>query len=78
MGRNTPSLRTVVNEYSERLRKIAEVLPFEERVFLEEYLKDLDYTLSLCMHTGVADPLEVFLIHLIRKLSKCCSNTVSD
>ncbi|MEM0368718.1 MAG: hypothetical protein QXS24_02740 [Desulfurococcaceae archaeon] len=70
MGRNTPSLRVVVNEYTSRLRKIAEALPPNERSFFEKYLEDLDSTLSICMHIGIVDPLEVFIVHLIRKLSR--------
>ncbi|MEM0004477.1 MAG: hypothetical protein QXE10_02465 [Desulfurococcaceae archaeon] len=78
MGRNTPSLRVIVNEYVERMRRIAEILPPDERSFLEDYLEDLDSTLSICMHTGVADPLEVFLVHLIRKVSKYSGKTSGE
>lgn len=69
MGRNTPSLRIVVYEYVERFRKIAEIMPPSEREFLEYYLEDLESTLSMCMHTGVVDPLEIFILHLIRRFS---------
>ncbi|MEM2024899.1 MAG: hypothetical protein QXW94_01230 [Desulfurococcaceae archaeon] len=69
MGRNTPSLRIVVREYVARLSKIAEILPPSEKKLFDCYLEDLESTLSICMHTGVADPVEVFLVHLIRKLS---------
>ncbi|MEM1634772.1 MAG: hypothetical protein QXF49_07460 [Thermosphaera sp.] len=70
MGRTTPSLRSSVSEYVERLRKISEMLPSKEKEFMNCLLEDIESTISLCMHTGVADPLEVLLIHFIRKLGR--------
>lgn len=70
MGRSTPSLKAIVNEYIARLEKIIETLPEDEKQFFKQYLNDIETTLSICMHTGVVDPLEVLIIHLIRKLSK--------
>lgn len=74
MGRNTPSLRLVVREYAERLRKMAEVLPPSERALVERFLEDIEITLSACMHVGVADPIEVFILHLLRKLRDLCDH----
>ncbi|MEM1525918.1 MAG: hypothetical protein QW775_03450 [Ignisphaera sp.] len=68
MGRNTSSLRIAVARYVERIKKLSEVLPPEERQYIEEFLQDLETTLSLCSYTGVADPLEVLFFHFIRKL----------
>lgn len=73
MGRTTPSLRVVTREYIDRLRKIAESLPPEEQKLVEKYLEDFETTLSISMHTGVVDPLEVFLLHLIRRIRALCS-----
>lgn len=70
MGRSTPSLRVVVNEYIERLEKLIETLPDGEKSFFKQYLDDIETTLSICMHTGVVDPVEVLLIHLLRRLSE--------
>uniref|UniRef100_A0A7C2BKH6 Uncharacterized protein n=1 Tax=Thermosphaera aggregans TaxID=54254 RepID=A0A7C2BKH6_9CREN len=72
MGRSTPSLWISVSEYVERLRKISEMLPGDERERILRFLDDIESTISLCMHTGVADPLEVLFIHLIRKMGKEC------
>lgn len=73
MGRTTPPLRTIVREYTERFRRVAELLPPEDRVLIEKYLEDLDSTLSIYMHVGSVDPLEVFLLHLVRKAKDLCS-----
>lgn len=70
MGRNTSSLRIAVTRYLERINRLAEVLPPEERQYIEEFLQDIETTLSLCSYTGVADPLEVLFFHLIRKLAQ--------
>lgn len=70
MGRTTPSLRAVVYNYASRLSKVSEILPPSEKQLFDCYLEDIDFTLSLCMHVGVADPIEVFLVHLIRKLNR--------
>lgn len=72
MGRSTPPLRTAVREYVERLRKTSEVLPPQERLLVEKYLEDMETTVSAYMHTGAVDPLEVFLLHLIRRLGELC------
>lgn len=70
MGRTTPSLWSSVSEYVERMRKISEMLPTEEREFMEYLLEDVESTISLCMHTGVVDPLEVLLIHFARRIGR--------
>lgn len=70
MGRNTTSLKVIVNRYVERVKKLSLLLPLEEKVFVEDFLRDLDSTISICGHTGVEDPLEVLLIHLIRKIAQ--------
>jgi hypothetical protein len=72
MGRSTPSLWISVSEYVERLRKISEMLPKDERGKILCFLEDLESTISFCMHTGVVDPLEVLFVHLIRKMDKEC------
>lgn len=72
MGRTTPSLRVLVGDYVDRLRRIAEMLPREERLLVEAYLEDIESTLSISMHTGVVDPVEVLLLHLLRKLRDIC------
>lgn len=72
MGRTTPSLRILVGDYVARLRKIAEMLPAGERAVLEAYLEDIESTLSITMHTGVVDPIEVLLLHLLRRLRDIC------
>jgi RNAse (barnase) inhibitor barstar len=78
MGRNTTSLRAIVNRYTERIKKLSELLPPDERKIIEEFLRDLDSTLSLCVHTGVEDPLEVLFIHFLRLYThikkNCCNN----
>ncbi|QOR94039.1 hypothetical protein IMZ38_05195 [Thermosphaera chiliense] len=74
MGRSTPSLWISVSEYVERLRKVSEMLPMDEKEGVLRFLEDLESTISLCMHTGVADPLEVLFIHLIRKMNKECES----
>lgn len=73
MGRNTTPLRAVVREYVERLRRTAEVLPPGERALVEKYLEDIEVTLSACTHAGVVDPIEVFLVHFLRKLKDLCT-----
>lgn len=72
MGRSTPSLRAVVREYVERLRRIAQVLPPDERELVERYLEDIEGTLSACMHVGVVDPIEVLVLHLVRRVGGLC------
>jgi len=68
LGRTTPSLRTTIEDYTRRIKRIAEVLPLEERVLVEKYLEDIETTISVYTHMGLVDPLEVFLVHLIRRL----------
>lgn len=72
MGRTTPSLRMVIREYIDRLRKTAEMLPGGEQEVIREYLEDIESTVSMAMHTGIADPVEVLLLHLLRKLREIC------
>lgn len=70
MGRNTSSLRIYVSRYVERIKKLAELLPPDEKQFIEVFLQDLETTLSICSYTGVADPLEVLFFHFIRRLAQ--------
>jgi hypothetical protein len=72
MGRTTPSLRIVAKEYVERFRKVSELLPQRERILVEKYLEGFDDTLSLYMHLGVVDPLELFILHLVRRIRELC------
>ncbi|MEM4441012.1 MAG: hypothetical protein QXS14_06035 [Desulfurococcaceae archaeon] len=73
MGRTTSSLRSMVKEYVERIRRTAESLPPDEKLVVEKFLEDIETTLSIAMHVGVVDPLEVFLLHLVRRLRTLCS-----
>ncbi|MEM0379830.1 MAG: hypothetical protein QXX35_00410 [Desulfurococcaceae archaeon] len=68
MGRNTPSIKTIVYKYVNRLSKIVEILPQEERIIFTNYLNDLETTISICSHIGVDDPLEILFIHLLRRM----------
>lgn len=72
MGRSTTPLRLVVKEYTERLRRTAEVLPPSEKELVEKFLEDVETTLSACMHTGVVDPMEVFMLHFLRRMKDLC------
>jgi hypothetical protein len=69
MGRTVPPIKPVVDNYVYRLKRLSEILEEREAEFLEYFLEDIDSTVSLCMHIGVSDPLEVLFIHLLRRLS---------
>ena len=70
MGRNTTPMKQIINNYVVRLEKVAGMLSPQEREAILYFLKDLDETTSLLSHTGVVDPLEVLLIHFLRKLGR--------
>lgn len=72
MGRTTPSLRVIIREYIDRLKKTSEILPDNEQELIREYLEDIESTMSLAMHAGVVDPVEVLLLHLLRRLGEIC------
>lgn len=69
MGRSTPSLRASVEAYASRLRKAAEALPPDERRIVEEFLEDLESTISAFAHYGAVDPMEVLLLHVVRRMA---------
>ena len=73
MGRSTPSLRVVVRDYVERFKRAAEMLPREDRALVDRFLEDLETTLSAYMHVGSVDPLEVLILHLVRKMRELCT-----
>ncbi|MGC9010460.1 MAG: hypothetical protein ACP5I7_07615 [Sulfolobales archaeon] len=70
MGRNTSSLRAALSRYSDRIRRIIDLLPADEKIFFEEFLRDIDTTFSLLGHVGVEDPLEIIVIHLMRRIAQ--------
>lgn len=72
MGRTTTPLRQLVDNYVERLKRVSTMLSRQEREAVLEFLSDLDNTASILSHEGVVDPLEVFLVHLLRKLGRGC------
>ncbi|MEM4101416.1 MAG: hypothetical protein QXE24_01885 [Desulfurococcaceae archaeon] len=41
MGRTTSSLRSMVKEYVERIRRTAESLPPDEKLEVEKFLEDI-------------------------------------
>jgi len=69
LGRNTPSLRVIIDSYIERLRRVSKMLPPEERAFLELLIEDIESTLSVYTHIGVVDPIEIIIVHIIRRLN---------
>jgi hypothetical protein len=71
LGRTTTPSKVLVRKYVERWRRLAKLLPSSEGEALKELLKDVDETASLATHVGVADPLEVMLIHVVRQLIEC-------
>lgn len=70
LGRTTPSLRQLVEEYVNRFSKMYELATGGDKEKFRAFLEDLDTTISMCAHIGVVDPLEVLLIHLVRRLDK--------
>jgi hypothetical protein len=77
LGRTTPSLRASVEDYAKRMRRVADMLPLEDRVLVEKYLEDIELTISAYTHTGLVDPLEVFIVHLVRRLRELCCTAQS-
>jgi hypothetical protein len=72
MGRTTPSLKTAVEDYVRRFRRVSEILSSEDKIFIERFLEDLETTVSAYSHIGSTDPLEIFLIHLLRRIKILC------
>jgi len=70
MGRNTSSTRAVLSRYVDRIRRIMDLVPPDEKFFFEDFLKDIESTFSLVGHVGVEDPVEILIIHLIRKTAR--------
>jgi hypothetical protein len=71
MGRTTPSIRPAVRRQIARISKTLSLLPQCEAEKAKEILDGIDDTLTLYTHTpGPIDPVELVLIHLIRKIAK--------
>ncbi|MCE4606131.1 MAG: hypothetical protein F7B59_02215 [Desulfurococcales archaeon] len=71
MGRTTPSLRVVVKRQLSRIESILNLLPECEAERARRLFDDIDETISLYTHsTGPTDPVELLLVHLIRRIAR--------
>ncbi|MEB3756142.1 MAG: hypothetical protein GSR79_04720 [Desulfurococcales archaeon] len=69
MGRTTPSLRIAVKRQLSRIESILNLLPECEAERARRLFNDLDETISLYTHsTSPIDPVELLLVHLIRRI----------
>lgn len=71
VGRSTTPAKALTRKYVDRWVRLANLLPAGEGEVLKEVLSGVDETASLAAHVGVADPLEVMLIHVVRLLIRC-------
>lgn len=70
MGRTTPSFRMAVYKELDRLFKIIDLLPVHEKEVFYRLLDGIEDTISLYTHVAAPnDPLEVIIIHLIRRIA---------
>jgi len=70
MGRTTPSIRVAVRKQIARINRTLNLLPPCEADKAREILEGIEDTLSLYANTaGPVDPVELLLIHLIRKIA---------
>lgn len=68
MGRTTPSIRMALYKELARMNRLINKLPPREADKIRNMLEDIEDTLNLFMETtGAIDPLEVLLLHFIRK-----------
>ena len=68
MGRTTPSIRMALYKELARINRLIDKLPSEEADKIRSMLEDIEDTLNLFMETtGAIDPLEVLLLHFMRK-----------
>jgi hypothetical protein len=71
MGRSTPSFRMAVYRELKRIERITRLMKPSEKGFIEWLIDGIDDTISLYTHVSAPlDPLEVILIHVIRRLSE--------
>lgn len=70
MGRTTTPLKQLIYGYIERWIKASKLLDQREASHIEEFLEDIDSTISLFTHIGTVDPLEVLLFHIMRKAAR--------
>lgn len=70
MGRTTPSFRMAVYKELDRLLKIIDLMPDHERKIFYRLLDGIEDTISLYTHVAApSDPLEVVVIHMVRKIA---------
>lgn len=68
MGRTTPSQKLAFIEEFERIKKLIERLPEKEREIWIKALEDVEETYNLYSDISISDPLEIIIIHILRKL----------
>lgn len=69
MGRSTTPLKQVVYCYLERWNRVIELMDQREADCIRKVLEDIDSTISLFTHVGAVDPMELILLHVLRKLA---------